>query len=114
MENLHCALRIRLAKENIFFGPGVVSLLECIKECESLNSAAKKINLSYSKANKMIKGAEEALGFKLLERKIGGIYGGGSTLTPECIDFLEKYLILEQEIKTFSDDLLEKIFESYL
>lgn len=114
MEKLHCALRIQLAKENIFFGPGVLSLLVLTKEYESLNAAAKNMNLSYSKACKMIKCAEESLGFKLLYRKIGGTNGGGSTLTLECIEFLERYTTFKQEINTFSDELLEKLFNKYI
>jgi len=113
MEKIHCALQIRLAKENIFFGPGVVSLLKFTKEFESLNAAAQKMNLSYSKANKMIKGAEETLGFKLLDRRIGGAGGGGSRLTLECIEFLEKYTAFEYELKTISNELFEKHLNKY-
>jgi len=114
MEKLHLTLKIRLAKEEIFFGPGVVTLLNLIKKSESLNSAAKEMNLSYTKANKMIKAAEKALEFKLLERKIGGIGGGGSNLTPECIKFLEQYILFEQEINELSNDLFHKYFTNYL
>lgn len=114
MEKLHLTLRIRLAKEDIFFGPGVVTLLTLTKEFESLNGAAKEMNLSYTKAYRMIKVAEKALGFKLLDRKIGGIGGGGSSLTPECIEFLEHYISFEKEINSISNDLFNKHFKDYL
>jgi len=114
MEKLHLTLRIRLAKEEIFFGPGVVTLLNFTKEFESLNGAAKEMNLSYSKAYKMIKIAEKALGFKLLDRKIGGIGGGGSSLTPECVEFLDKYTAFDKEVNLFSNELFNKYFENYL
>jgi len=114
MEKLHLTLRIRLAKEEIFFGPGVVTLLNFIKNSESLNSAAKEMNLSYTKANKMIKVAEKSLGFKVLERKIGGIGGGGSNLTPECIKFLEQYILFDQEVNEFSNGLFCEYFKDYL
>ena len=39
----------------------------------------------------MVNRAEEALGFSLTEKQIGGKGGGGSVLTPEAIAFLEKY-----------------------
>lgn len=113
MEKFHGALMIRLANEKIFFGPGVVTLLNLTKELESLNAAAKKMNLSYSKANKMIKSTEAALNFKLLDRKIGGPNGGGSTLTPECIDFLKSFTDYENELKKHSDILFEKHFKKY-
>nr|WP_312577500.1 LysR family transcriptional regulator [Sedimentibacter sp.] len=114
MEKLHLALRIRLAKEEIFFGPGVVTLLTLTREFESLNGAAKEMDLSYSKAYRMIKVAEKALGFKLLDRKIGGIGGGGSSLTQECIDFLEQYLAFDKEVNSISNELFTKYFENYI
>jgi molybdate transport repressor ModE-like protein len=113
MEKFHGALLVRLANEKIFFGPGVVTLLKLTKELESLNAASKKMNLSYSKANKIIKSTEEALKFKLLDRKIGGPNGGGSTLTPECIDFLKTFTAYEDELKEHSDLLFEKYFKKY-
>lgn len=114
MANFHCAIRVRLANDNLFFGPGVAELLYLTKEFESLNAAAKHMNLSYSKANKMIKLAEKALGFKLLDRKIGGSNGGGSSLTKECIKFLEKYSDFEKEVKSSSEELFNKYFIEYI
>lgn len=114
MEQLHCAIKVRLAKEKIFFGPGVALLLKLTEEYESLNAAAKSMDLSYTKATRMIKDAEEALGFELLVRKIGGSGGGGSVLTPECTDFLNKYLLFENEIKGISSELLTKYLYEYI
>lgn len=114
MENFHCAIKVRLANDNLFFGPGVVELLNLTKELESLNAAAKHMNLSYSKANKMIKQAEESLGFKLLDRKIGGSNGGGSSLTLECIEFLKKYISFEEKIKLYSEKLFKESFIEYI
>ncbi|MDD2494030.1 MAG: LysR family transcriptional regulator [Tissierellia bacterium] len=113
MEKLHCAIQIRLAKEEIFFGPGVLTLLEFTKEYESLNAASKKMNLSYSKALRMIKGSEEALGFKLLDRKIGGAGGGGSKLTPECMEFLKNYKFFTRDLNNYSKKIFDKYFNDY-
>ncbi len=74
-----------------FFGEGPCRLLRGIQECGSLRASAMKMNLSYSKAIAMMNRAEEALGFSLTEKQIGGKGGGGSKLTPEAIAFLEKY-----------------------
>lgn len=114
MEKLHCALRIRFAKKEIFFGPGVLQILRLTQQYESLNAAAKKMNLSYSKAFKMIKGAEESLGFRLLDRKIGGTNGGGSTLTQECIEFLEYVDAFNNELNEISCELFEKYFKKFI
>jgi molybdate transport system regulatory protein len=113
IKELKSVLTIRLAKEEVFFGPGVATLLKLTKELESLNGAAKAMNMSYSKATRMIKNAEKALDLQLLERKIGGAGGGGSQLTEECIVFLEKYSAFEKEIKEYAEKALGKHFEGY-
>ena len=74
-----------------FFGEGPCRLQRGIQECGSLRASAMKMNLPYSKANAIMNRAEEALGFSLTEKQIGGKCGGGSKLTPEAIAFLEKY-----------------------
>lgn len=114
MKKLHCALKIRLAKDEIFFGPGVLDLLRMTEKYESLNAAAKSMNLSYSKAYRMIVDTEKAMDFKLLERKIGGANGGGSTLTPECIEFLKIYEEFSKEVEANTDSLFAKYFIKYL
>lgn len=114
MNKLNCSLKIRLATDDVFFGPGVLNLLKLTETHESVNAAAKSMNLSYSKAIKMIHGTEEALGFKLLDRKIGGANGGGSKLTPECIDFLDTYEKFSKELEKYSDNLFKEYFAKYL
>lgn len=113
MEKLHYILQIRLAKKDIFFGPGVRTLLQLTKEFESLNGACKKMNLSYTKALKMINGAEDNLGFMLLDRKAGGAGGGGSSLTPKCIEFLEKYDEFENILKAKASDIFGEYFNKF-
>lgn len=114
MEELHYYLHIRLAKNEIFFGPGVLTLLTLTQECESLSAAAKSMDLSYSKACKMIKGAETALGFKLLDRKIGGAGGGGSKLKPEAIEFMEKYASFLNELNSHASESFVRYFSKYI
>ena len=107
INKLHCTIQIRLAKKNIFFGPGVLKLLKLTGKYESLSAASKSMGMSYSKAYKMIKESEKELGFKLLDRKIGGTNGGGSTLTPEC----EKF---ESETKKNADMMFTKYLNKYI
>ena len=47
--------------------------------------------MAYSKASKILKQAEENLGFPLTARSTGGKDGGGSVLTPEGMQFLQRY-----------------------
>lgn len=73
------------------FGEGPYRLLLAIKKEGSLNKAASSMGISYSKAYKLIKNAEQHLGFQLTTKAIGGKDGGGSTLTNEAIVFIQKY-----------------------
>ena len=114
MDKLYCAIQIRLAKDEIFFGPGVLTLQQLTHKHESLRAASKAMNLSYSKASKMIKGSEDALGFKILDRKIGGVGGGGSNLTKAGIEFIETYVNFEKEINEKSSQIFEKYFYKFI
>ena len=74
-----------------FFGEGPARLLRGIEETGSLRSSAMSMNMAYTKALKLIKNAETALGFPLTTRTTGGRSGGGSTLTDKGREWLEKY-----------------------
>ena len=73
------------------FGKGPYELLTAVSQYGSLNEAAKKLGMSYSKAWKLVNMIEDRLGFTLLYREAGGSGGGGSYLTPEAEEFLRKY-----------------------
>lgn len=74
-----------------FFGEGPYRLLMAVEETGSLRAAALSMEMAYSKALKLLKNAEAALGFRLTARAAGGRDGGGSTLTPEGKEWLAKY-----------------------
>ena len=83
---------VYLYEEDIrFFGPGPYLLLCLIEETGSIRAAAEKMNLSYTKAHGMLKRAEQALGFTLIEKQIGGKGGGGSRLTSSALTFMQQY-----------------------
>ena len=58
----------------------------------------------------MIKMAEKQLGYRLLERRIGGSGGGGSRLTEEGQDLLRKYRQLTRRVQEDADRAFEEIF----
>lgn len=74
-----------------FFGEGPARLLHGVEATGSLRCASAEMGMAYSKALRLIKNAEKALGFPLTTRVIGGKDGGGSVLTPEGKEWLEKY-----------------------
>lgn len=77
--------------DNKFFGEGPARLLHAIEEYGSLRSAASSMNMAYTKALKILKTAENTLGFSLTTRTAGGKSGGGSQLTPEGKEWLYRY-----------------------
>ena len=74
-----------------FFGEGPCRLLRAVEKTGSLRSAAASMDMAYTKALKLMKNAEAALGFPLTMRAAGGKDGGGSILTPEGKEWLTRY-----------------------
>lgn len=102
--------RIWLTNNGKAFGKGPYDLLTAVSSYGSLNEAAKKMGMSYSKAWKIINMIEDRLGFSLLRREVGGSGGGGSYLTAEAEDFLIKYSQFLAEADQALADLFQKYF----
>ena len=94
----------------IIFGQGPRELLTRVKKLGSLSKAASSMKMSYSKAWNLINRIENELGYKLLEKKVGGASGGSSTLTDEGEGFIEKFEYVEQELKKAMDKITKEIF----
>lgn len=88
---LHPVLTVRLFTDRKCFGPGIAALLHRVETERSLRSAAASMEMSYSKAWRIVKNAEDCLGFKLLQSTVGGRHGGGALLTPEAARLLAAY-----------------------
>lgn len=106
---LHPLAKLRLACEEIFYGPGAQELLILIEETESVRLACGRMGMSYSKGWKMIAMIEKQLGYVVVERRQGGRQGGKSFLTPEGKAFVEKYHAFAEE----STEIIQKIFEKH-
>ncbi|MCQ2501470.1 MAG: LysR family transcriptional regulator, partial [Lachnospiraceae bacterium] len=103
--------KIMLSQEDYYFGPGVFHLLQKIQETGSIRSAAINLDLSYTKACKMINRAERGSGVHFLERTVGGRNGGKSVLTEEGQAYLDKYRLLLEESEKAVRKLYQKIFD---
>ena len=77
--------------EEKFFGEGPARLLRGVEAAGSLRAAAMSMGMAYTKALKLIRNAENALGFALIHRSTGGKDGGGSALTPGGKEWLQRY-----------------------
>lgn len=95
-----------------FFGKGPMQLLLGVEKHKSLNKAAAEMELSYHKALKLIKIAEDGFGCTLIDKKIGGERGGGSSLTPEAFEIIEKYKKLENDINSYASQAFAEAFKS--
>lgn len=73
------------------FGPGTHELLRHVDDTGSLHQAAKLMGMSYTKAWQLLRKTEEHLGLTLVERRVGGVTGGGTYLTPRGRDLLERF-----------------------
>ncbi len=87
-----------------FYGVGPHLLLKGVARSGSLNDAAKSMKISYKKALAVIARAEAELGFKLLDRKIGGASGGGSRLTAQGERWMAQFETFKARVAKSIDD----------
>ena len=104
-------LKIRLYNQEKSFGKGVYELMKKTQSFGSLSGAYKAMKMSNSKAWKILKRAEEDLDMPLVERISGGKDGGGSKLTQEGEELLEKYETFIQEMNEYAGVRFKEIFE---
>lgn len=78
-----------------------ISLLQALDECGSITRAAKNAGLSYKATWEMINTMNNLSTSPLVDRVIGGIGGGGTTLTQYGKDFIKNYSVLKEEYERF-------------
>ena len=110
-EKLSYRNTVRLFAGEKCFGPGVAQLLRHVQEFHSLRSAAKAMNMAYSKAWRIIRTAETVFGCKLLSSTIGGQHGGGAVLTPEARRLLAAYEAYVADVDAYSREKFCQAFD---
>lgn len=103
-------LKIQLVGTEPFFGPGVKTLLECIREEGSVRDACEKMGLSYSKGRKMLERAERELGYTIVERSPGGKNGGSARVSEDGMRLLSRYERFEKELTGLAEEKYREIF----
>jgi molybdate transport system regulatory protein len=91
------------------FGDGPYELLKRVGETHSLHRAAKEMGMAYSKAWRLIGAMEKRLGFLLIERKVGGVSGGGSRVTSQGKELMIRYNRFQKDVNAS----LEKIYRNH-
>lgn len=114
--NLELKLSIRLltADHQRCFGPGIATLLEQVQLHHSLRAAAASMEMAYSKAWRIIRTAEEQLGYKLLDSTIGGQHGGGAALTAEALHLLHAYRSYQADVESYAQEKFDAAFSHLL
>jgi molybdate transport system regulatory protein len=92
-----------------FCGPGMVKLVQYIKETGNVRKACEDMKMSYSKGWKLLGALEECLSYNVVSRQQGGRGGGKTYLTEEGETFLKTYL----EFETASSEAVDLLFEKY-
>lgn len=103
------AFKIWLDHNGKAFGDGPYELLKRVEKTNSLNEAAHQMGMSYSKAWKLIQTLEKRLGFPLLDRKVGGVSGGGSEVTSEAVELMKRYDRFEKDV----GEAIEKLYQRH-
>ena len=101
-------VRLELKRESMFFNWESAQFLELINHNGSMQSACKQMHISYSKGWKIVKEAEQQLGFELVRAKTGGAEGGSSTLTEKGRRIMNFY----QEMQEKLEQEAKKLFQS--
>jgi molybdate transport system regulatory protein len=93
-------LRLRLEHDGVpVFGPGPYELLVRVKNEGSLHRAAQSMHMAYSKAWRIVRDAEKHLGLEILDRRAGGVAGGGSVLTADGEDLVHRFGALQHDLR---------------
>ena len=103
--------KLWLEEDERIFGDGPCQILELVDQLGSLRQAAAEINMSYSQAWKLIRKLEKRLGFKLLDKKVGGSCGGGSELTVKGRILTENFSAFRKEAQKCLSELENKYFD---
>lgn len=106
-----CEVSVDLKKGERFFYRDTAEFLERIDEVGSMLAACKEMGMAYSRGWKMVKTAEESMGFPFLEKRAGGSAGGNSLLTDKGRDFLLRYRKLEAEVERMTENLFREYFD---
>ena len=106
MPNLRVS--VELGEEKSLSGTHLFSILDNIMLYGSISRAAAITGLSYRYSWGLIRDAEETMGIKLVEKKVGGSTGGGTFLTSEGKNLLANYKGFKNEVDSQLQSFLNK------
>src|SRR5271154_63027 len=92
-------LRIDFGGERAI-GPGKVKLLELIDSCGSISAAGRQMGMSYRPARLLVDSLNHCFREPLVAAQVGGVKGGGASLTPFGHAVVEHYPAIEKAAET--------------
>jgi len=95
--------------EEMFLGGDRIGLLEAIDRFGSISRAAREVGVSYKTAWDTVDAMNNAAERPLVERAVGGLGGGGTTLTDEGKETVRLYRVLQGEHRKFIARLEERL-----
>ncbi|MBO6134154.1 MAG: LysR family transcriptional regulator [Lachnospiraceae bacterium] len=109
-KKIKARVRITFTGDDKFFGKGVAELLHLIDEYGTIQKACSLMDMSYTKAWRIIKRLEKELGFTIIDAVSGGVSGGKSLLTDKAKDLIKRYDKLEKNVSTYATKAYKNIF----
>ncbi|HLF50207.1 MAG TPA: LysR family transcriptional regulator [Methylomirabilota bacterium] len=94
----------------MIFSDGRLGLLEAVDELGSLRRAAQRLGMSYRAAWGLLKVTEKALGYPVLDVRIGGARGGGATLTPAGVALVGRFRRVKRQVNRTADRAFARAF----
>ena len=87
--------------DKAFLGGDRIGLLEAIDRFGSITRAAREVGVSYKSAWDAVDAMNNTAERPLVERAVGGLGGGGTTLTDEGKETVRLYRVLQEEHQEF-------------
>ena len=103
-------VQVSLTREKPFFDSKIAMLLMLVDETNSVRTAGRRMQLSYSSCWNIIRTLESQLRFPLIERSQGGAGGSQSRLTDRGRELLERYSAYEKSLKEQANALYDRYF----
>jgi molybdate transport system regulatory protein len=88
-------LRIDFGGERAI-GPGKIKLLELIDSCGSISEAGRRMGMSYRRAWLLVDALNHCFREPVVAAQVGGVKGGGASLTPFGNAVIEHYRAIEK------------------
>lgn len=107
---MHPKVQVTLVNHKPFFDEMTLRLLRRIEALSSVREACGQLGISYSKGWKVIRDAEDGMGYRIVERQPGGVNGGTARVTERGMALLTLFEKYENKMAELADKQFEQIF----